>query len=194
MKRNLDTFFKPKSIAVVGASGNSTKIGHATLKNILISDYECEIYPINPHEKEILGLRCYKKLADVPGAIDLVLVSVPAKIVPQIMRECLQKKVENVIIISSGFSEAGNHKLEDEVKKIIEKTNMRVLGPNTMGYKNASDNLDASFVFGVPRKGTLSLISQSGALGIGMIYLANNEFVGVSKIIGVGNKLDIDRS
>ena len=192
MSQKLETFFKPKSIAVVGASKNSTKIGHATLKNILISDYDCKVYPINPKEKEILGVKCYKTLNDAPGKIDLVMVSVPAKIVPQIMRECVQKKVENTIIISSGFSEIGDHKLEDEIKKIAEKSNMRILGPNTMGYKNASDNLDASFVFGVPRKGNLSLISQSGALGIGMIYLANNEYVGVSKIIGVGNKLDID--
>ncbi len=192
MSQKLETFFKPKSIAVVGASKNSTKIGHATLKNILISDYDCKVYPINPKEKEILGVKCYKTLNDVPGKIDLVMVSVPAKIVPQIMQECVQKKVENTIIISSGFSEIGDHKLEDEIKKIAEKSNMRILGPNTMGYKNASDNLDASFVFGVPRKGNLSLISQSGALGIGMIYLANNEYVGVSKIIGVGNKLDID--
>jgi len=192
MSKNLETFFKPKSIAVVGASKNSTKIGHAALKNILISDYDCKVYPINLKEKEILGQKCYKKLGDVPGKIDLVLVSVPAKIVPQIIRECVQKKVENTIIISSGFSEIGNYKLEAKIKKIAEKSNMRILGPNTMGYKNASDNLDASFVFGVPRKGNLALISQSGALGIGMIYLANNEFVGVSKIIGVGNKLDID--
>ena len=192
MKRKLNKFFKPKSIAVVGASRNSTKIGHAALKNIIISDYECKLYPINLKEKEILGLKCYKKLADVPGKIDLVLVSVPAKIVPQIMSECVQKKVENVIIISSGFGEVGNYELEDKVKRIVANSKMRILGPNTMGYKNASDNLDASFVFGHPRKGNLSLISQSGALGIGMIYLANNEFVGISKIIGVGNKLDID--
>jgi len=192
MIRKLDTFFKPNSIAVVGASKNSTKIGHATLKNILISDYECKVFPINPTEKEILGVKCYKNLTDVPDKIDLVIVSVPAKIVPKIMQDCVKKKVENAIIISSGFSEIGNHKLEDEIKKIVKKSNMRILGPNTMGYKNASDSLDASFVFGVPRKGNLSLISQSGALGIGMIYLANNEYVGVSKIIGVGNKLDID--
>jgi len=192
MKHELETFFKPKSIAVVGASKDSTKIGHAALKNILISNYECKLYPINLKEKEILGIKCYQKLADVPGKIDLVLVSVPAKIVPQIMRECARKKVENVIIISSGFSEAGNYELEDEVKQIVENSKMRVLGPNTMGYKNASDGLDASFVFGVPRKGNLALVSQSGALGIGMIYLANKEFVGISKIIGVGNKLDID--
>lgn len=188
----LEAFFKPKSIAVVGASKNSTKIGHAALKNILISDYECDIYPINLKEEEILGVKCYKKLADVPGKIDLVLISIPANFVPQVMKECVAKKVENVIIISSGFSEAGNHDLENEVKQIIEKSNMHVLGPNVMGYKNASDSLDVSFVFGVPRKGRLALISQSGALGIGMIYLANNEFMGVSKIIGVGNKIDID--
>jgi len=192
MKHELETFFKPKSIAVVGASKNSTKIGNAALKNILISDYECKVYPINPHEKEILGIKCYKNLADVPGKIELVLISIPAKIVPQIMKDCVQKKVQNAIIISSGFSEAGNNELEDEVKKIIEKSKIRVLGPNTMGYKNAADGFDSSFVFGVPRKGILSLISQSGALGIGMIYLANNEFVGISKIIGVGNKIDID--
>jgi len=192
MKHDLETFFKPKTIAVVGASRNITKIGHAALKNILISDYECEIFPINPNEKEILGLKCYKKVTQVPVDLDLVLISVPAKLVPQIMRDCVQKKVKNAIIISSGFSEAGNEDLEAELKSIIEKTKMRVLGPNVMGYKNASDGLDASFVYGKAKKGNLSLISQSGALGIGMIYLANNEFVGISKIIGVGNKIDID--
>jgi len=192
MSNDLNVFFKPKSIAVVGASKDSQKIGHAALKNILISDYECDLYPINPHEKTILGVPCYKNLTDVKKPIDLVLISVPAKIVPTIMRDCVKKQVKNIIIISSGFSEIGNHVLEEEIAEIIKGKNIRVLGPNTMGYKNASDGLDASFVFGVPRKGNLSLISQSGALGIGMIYLANNEFVGVSKIIGVGNKLDID--
>jgi len=192
MKKNLDRFFKPRSIAVVGASKTSTKIGHAALKNILISEYECKLFPINPKEKEILGVKCYAKLNDVPSSIDLVLISVPAKIVPQIMNECVQKRVKNVIIISSGFSETGNSELENEIKKIVEGVEINVLGPNTMGYKNASDGLDASFVFGNPRKGNVALISQSGALGIGMIYLANNEFVGLSKIIGVGNKLDID--
>ena len=192
MKNSLEKFFKPKTIAVVGASNNSTKIGNAALKNILISDYVCKLYPVNLNEKTILGLKCYKKISDITGNIDLVLVSIPAKFVPKIIEECVQKKVQNVIIISSGFSEAGNNELENQIKKIISKSKIRILGPNTMGYKNASDNLDASFVFGVPRKGNLALISQSGALGIGMIYLANNEFVGLSKIIGVGNKLDID--
>jgi len=192
MNQGFDTFFKPKSIAVVGASNNSTKIGHATLKNILVSDYECKLYPINPKEEKILGLKCYKKVTDVADTIDLALIAVPAPIVPLIICDCVKKRIKWVIIISSGFSEIGNIKLEEEIKKIVEGKDIRILGPNTMGYKNASDSLDASFVFGMPRKGNLALISQSGALGVGMIHLANNEFVGLSKIVGVGNKLDID--
>ncbi len=192
MKQELETFFKPKSIAVVGASNNISKIGNAALKNILVSDYQCNVYPINPHEKFIMGLKCYKKITEVPEDIDLALISVPAKIVPGVIGECVKKNVHGIIIISSGFSEVGNYELENEVKKQIKGSKIRILGPNTMGYKNASENLDASFAFGMPRKGNLALISQSGALGMGMIYLANNEFVGLSKIVGVGNKLDID--
>ncbi|RLF57688.1 MAG: CoA-binding protein, partial [Thermoplasmata archaeon] len=89
MNDNLEVFFKPKSIAVVGASKESQKIGHAALKNILISDYQCDLYPINPHEKTILGVPCYKKLTDVKNDIDLVLISVPAKLVPSIMHDCV---------------------------------------------------------------------------------------------------------
>jgi acetyl coenzyme A synthetase (ADP forming)-like protein len=192
MAHELDIFFKPKSIAVVGASKDSRKISHAALKNILISDYECNIFPINPREKEILGLKCYNKVTQVPYKIDLVIISVPSKIVPQILKDCIKKRVRNVIIISSGFSEVGKYDLENELRQIIRKSKMRVLGPNVMGYKNASIGLDASFVYGNPRRGNVALISQSGALGIGMIYLANNEYMGVSKIIGVGNKIDID--
>jgi len=192
MKKNLETFFMPKTIAVVGASKDSRKIGHAALKNLLISDYQCKVYPINPKEESILGLKCYKKVTDVPSNIDLVLISVPAAIVPNILKDCKEKNVKNIIIISSGFSEIGNHDLENELKTIIKDSKMRVLGPNVMGYKNASIGLDASFVYGNPRKGSIALISQSGALGIGMIYLANNEYMGVSKIVGVGNKIDID--
>ncbi len=191
-KSNLDSFFKPKSIAVVGASNTSTKIGHSALKNILISDYDCDIYPINPNEEEILRLKCYPKLTDVPKKIDLAIIAVPAPIVKSIIKDCVKKDIKWAIIISSGFGEVGREDMEHEIASLIKGTNLHILGPNTMGYKNASDDLDASFVFGMPRKGNLALISQSGALGMGMIYLANNEFVGLSKIVGVGNKLDLD--
>ena len=119
MKNELKGFFKPKSIAVVGASKDSRKIGHAALKNIIISDYECDLYAVNPHEQEILGIPCFKSIKDIPKRLDLVLVSVPAKIVPAVMKDCVEKKVRNAIIISSGFSEVGNHDLEKEVESII---------------------------------------------------------------------------
>ena len=98
MVHRLESFFKPKTIAVVGASRNITKIGHAALKNILISDYECQVFPVNPNEKEILGLKCYKKISQIPVDLDLVSISVPSKLVPQILRDCVKKKVKNVII------------------------------------------------------------------------------------------------
>ena len=161
MKQSLETFFKPSSIAVVGASKNPTKIGHAALKNILISDYQCKLYPVNPDEDEILGLKCYKKLTDIPGPIDLVLISVPSPIVAQIVKDCVAKKVKYIIIITSGFSEIGNHEGEEEIKKLVKGTGIRILGPNTMGYKNASDNLDVSFVFGMPRKGNIKPDNKS---------------------------------
>jgi acetyltransferase len=91
MMQGLGTFFEPKSIAVVGASNNPSKIGNAALKNILVSDYQCSVYPINPHEKKIMGLKCYKNIIDVQGKIDLALISVPAKIVPGIVGECVKK-------------------------------------------------------------------------------------------------------
>jgi len=166
MKQSLKTFFKPRSIAVVGASKNPTKIGHASLKNILISDYPCKLYPVNPNEDEILGIKCYKNLTEIPGEVDLVMVCVPEPIVAQIIKDCVKKKVKWIIIITSGFSEIGNHEGEEAIKKIVEGTGIRILGPNTMGYKNASNELDVSFVFGMPRKGNLALISQSGALDL----------------------------
>lgn len=193
MGHELDSFFKPQSIAVVGASKDNAKIGHATLKNLLISDYECRVYPVNPHETEILGLKCFPSVMVIPDDIDLALIAIPARFVPKVVGECVQKKVSGIIVISSGFSEVGKEELEDEIKKRVrEEKNIRLLGPNTMGFKNPSDGLDASFVYGMPRKGDLALISQSGALGMGMIYLANNEYVGLSKIVGVGNKADLD--
>src|SRR4030042_161608 len=168
MKQSLETFFNPKSIAVVGASKNPTKIGHASLKNILISDYPCRLYPVNPNEDEILGMKCYKRLTDIPNPIDLVMVSVPEPLVLQIIADCVKTKVKWAIITTPGFSEIGNHQGEEAIKQLARGTGIRILGPNTMGYKNASDNLDVSFVFGMPRKGHLALISQSGALGIGL--------------------------
>ena len=98
MTHPLDSFFNPKTIAVIGASNNTIKIGHATLKNILISDYICKLYPVNPHDKQILGLKSYKKVTGIPTSIDLALIAVLAKFVPEIIADCVKKKIKNVII------------------------------------------------------------------------------------------------
>jgi acetyl coenzyme A synthetase (ADP forming)-like protein len=188
----LDLFFNPSSIAVIGASRTPTKIGYETLKNVLVSNYHGKVYPVNPNASHILGLKCYPSVLALPYDVDLALITVPAKFVPKVILECGKKGVKGAIIISSGFSEIGEGKLEDEVLETARKYNVRILGPNTMGFKNATNSLDAAFVYGMPRKGNIALISQSGALSIGMIHLANSELIGLSKVVGTGNKIDID--
>jgi acetyl coenzyme A synthetase (ADP forming)-like protein len=189
----LRTIFNPSSIAVIGASRTPTKIGHETLKNVLVHNYEGEVYPVNPYAEEILGLKCYPSVKDIPGKIDLAVITVPAPVVPKIMRECAEKGVRGVIIITSGFGETGDQgkQIEQELLETARSAGIRILGPNTMGFKNASEGVDASFVFGMPYKGPIGLISQSGALCIAMIHHANHEKIGLSKVFGVGNKLDI---
>lgn len=192
MSSKLEFFFNPKSIAVIGASRIPGKIGYEALKNVLIYDYKGSVYPVNPNADEILGLKCYPSVKDIKDKIDLAIIVVPAAVVPDILEECGKKSVKGAIIISSGFIEIGNYELGERVLKIAKKYRMRILGPNTMGFKNATEGLDASFVFSMPYKGNISVASQSGALSIGVIHHALREKIGLSKVIGLGNKLDID--
>lgn len=190
----LRAIFQPRSIAVIGASRSHLKIGHETLLNTLVGGFKGKVYPVNPNAEEIMGLRTYPDIKSIEDEIDLALIVVPAKLVPGVMRECVEKKVKGAIIITAGFSEAGEEgkRLEKEVVEIAKDAKMRFVGPNTMGYKSPVDNLDASFVYGMARPGKIALISQSGALASGMIYYANAERIGLSRIISVGNKADID--
>ena len=189
---SLERFFNPKSIAVIGASRTPGKIGYETLKNTLVYDYKGKMYPVNPNADEILGQKCYPNVKAVRDKIDLALIVVPAEMVPGILEECGKKKIKNAVIVSSGFIEIGEKKLAENILLIAKKYGIRILGPNTMGFKNPVDGLDASFVFGMPYKGSISVVSQSGALSIGVIYHALLEKIGLSKVIGMGNKLDID--
>ncbi len=190
----LRPIFSPKSIAVVGASRSPMKIGYEILQNILVQGYTGKVYPINPEAPVIMGLKTQPSVIAVKEDIDLAIIAVPAEFVPKVMTECAKKKVKGAIVISSGFSEVGEKgkELEDEVLQIARKGGVRLIGPNTLGYKDPIDNLDAAFVFGMPRPGEIALISQSGALCIGMIYYANGEHIGLSRVISVGNKADID--
>ncbi|UCE44808.1 MAG: CoA-binding protein [Methanobacteriota archaeon] len=186
--------FSPKSIAVIGASRSPMKLGFEVLQNILVNGYKGRVYPINPEAPEILGVRALPSVLAVEDEIDLAIIVVPAEFVPKVMTECAKKKVKGAIIISSGFGEVGERgrQLEAKVLDIARKGGMRIIGPNTLGYKDAIDNLDAAFVFGMPKPGEVALVSQSGALCVGMIYYANGEHIGLSRVISVGNKADVD--
>ena len=190
----LRPIFSPKSIAVIGASRSPMKIGYEILQNILVQGYTGKVIPINPETPMIMGLKTQPSVLAVKEDIDLAIIAVPAEFVPKVMSECARKKVKGVIVISSGFAETGERgkQLEDEILQIARKGGIRLIGPNTLGYKDPIDSLDAAFVFGMPRPGEIALISQSGALCIGMIYYANGEHIGLSRVISVGNKADVD--
>ncbi len=191
---DLRPIFSPKSIAVVGASRSPMKIGYEILQNVLVQGYTGKVYPINPETPQIMGIKTQPSVLAVKDDIDLAIIAVPAEFVPKVMTECAKKKVKGAIVISSGFGEVGEQgkKLEDEVLQIAKAGGIRLIGPNTLGYKDPIDNLDAAFVFGMPRPGEIALISQSGALCIGMVYYANGEHIGLSRVISVGNKADVD--
>ncbi|MGQ4833451.1 MAG: acetate--CoA ligase family protein [Candidatus Asgardarchaeia archaeon] len=189
----LEGFFNPTSIAVIGASKTPGKIGFELLKNIVEGGYKGKVYPVNPKEKEILSLKCYKNIKEIPDVIDLTIIIVPAKIVPSVIKDCGEKGVKNVIIISAGFSEVGNIELEKLVKEIAKEYDIRIIGPNCAGLINTWSDLYASFEIRC-KKGGISLISQSGAFGGAFITRANYENLGISKFVSYGNAMDINET
>jgi acetate---CoA ligase (ADP-forming) len=191
-KSLLDGLFRPKSIAVIGASATPGKIGHTVIKNLLEGKYSGTVYPINPSAGEILGLKSYASVADVPGPIDAAVITIPAKFVPQSLEECGKKKVKGLIIITSGFSEVGDKELEQKIIDIAKANKMRILGPNIVGTLSNSDKMNASFAPGLPLPGKAALITQSGALLIAIDAASFSRGVGFDKLISIGNMCDVD--
>jgi len=189
----LDFLFNPKSIAVIGASRKKGKVGRSILENIIFYGYKGKVYPVNPKAKRILGLRCYSSVKEVKDPIDLAIIVIPAKVVPLVLKECGQKRIPGVIIISAGFKEIGGEgvKLEKKVSKIAEKYNIKLLGPNCLGIMNVDIGLNASFGQSLPKKGNISLISQSGAMVAAITDWADTVNLGFSKIVSMGNKAGI---
>jgi acetate---CoA ligase (ADP-forming) len=188
----LNGLLRPKSIAVVGASDTEGKIGYTVVKNLLESGYEGAIYPINPKGGKIQGLEAYPSVSDVPGDIDAAAIVVPAKIVPEVTRECGQKGIKGLIVIASGFSEVGREDLEMQVVEIAHEHGMRVLGPNIVGILSNSDKCNASFAPFLPLPGKAALVSQSGALLIAMDASTYTRRVGFDKMISIGNMSDVN--
>ncbi len=190
--KQLEYLFKPEAVAVIGASRKPKKIGYEIVRNLLEYEYQGKIYPVNPKAEEILGLKCYKSILDVPGRVDLAVISVPAKLVPVVLKECGEKGVKNVAVISSGFGEVGNVELEKEIVDIARKYGMRLLGPNIFGLVYTPTRLNASFGPRDVLPGNIAFLSQSGALGIALMGWTILEGIGLSAVVSLGNKADID--
>jgi acetate---CoA ligase (ADP-forming) len=182
--------FYPKSVAVIGASNTPGKVGYAIVKNLLDADFNGDIFPINLKEKKVQRLKAYTSVLKIKKQIDLAVLVIPAKFVPSVMQECAKKKIKNAVIISAGFSEMGKQgkKLEEQVRKIVEKNKMNVVGPNTLGIINSENGLNASFSATFPRQGKIAIVSQSGALCTAILDWARQEKIGFSKFISTGNK------
>ena len=193
---NLKYVFEPKSIAVIGASRDPKAWGHVILKNIISYGYEGKVYPVNPKADSLLGLKCYPDIRAVPDDVDLAVISVPAKLVPNVMEACVEKGVKAAIIITAGFSEVGpeGEKLEKEVVKIARKGGIRFVGPNCMGVFVAKTRLNAAFTAISPKAGNIAFISQSGAFAGTMMYWAAMKGIGFSAAISVGNQADLELS
>ena len=188
----LDELLRPWSIAVIGASDTPGKVGYTVLKNILSTGFKGPVYPINPNDLEVQGLKAYRSVLDVPGEIDAAVVVVPAKLCVQVADECGRKGVKGLMIITSGFSEVGRKDLEDEVVRAAGKHGTRVLGPNIVGVLSNSDHMNASFAPFLPFPGKSSMVSQSGALIVAIDAATYVRNVGFDKLISIGNMADVD--
>ena len=208
----MHVFFEPRSIAVIGASRKIMKAGHVIFQNFVDNKrrgiFSGELYPINPHEKTILGYTCYPHVTEIAEEIELVVIVVPAEVVPQVMKESAAKGVKAAVIISAGFSEVGNHHLEEEVKAIAKKAAIRVLGPNCLGVYDSETGVDMLFlpetkilttgdeVVGTPRpmSGQIAIVTQSGAFGAAALDYLTGKQLGTSKFVSFGNKSDVAES
>ncbi|MHA2601748.1 MAG: acetate--CoA ligase alpha subunit [Candidatus Thorarchaeota archaeon SMTZ1-83] len=195
-QKAIDVLFNPRSIAVVGASATEGKLGNDVVKNLLESEFEGRIYPVNPRGGEILGLKTYRRVSEIGGRLDVAVIVIPAKYVLSVVEECGNKGVKALVVITAGFKEMGHEgqEAEKELIAIAEKHGMIVLGPNCLGIINTHSPYNASFAAGTPEKGTIAFASQSGALMTGILDWSLMEKIGFSKFVSLGNKAQLDEA
>ncbi|MBI4020127.1 MAG: CoA-binding protein [Candidatus Aenigmarchaeota archaeon] len=196
--KQLDYFFSPKSVAVIGASRDPQKIGHVVFRNFIEGKFKGRLYPVNPNAAELFGHRCYPGIMQIRDRIDLAIITIPALLVPEALEQCGRKSIPAVIIISAGFKEIGDMELEDKIKKIIKKYHMRAMGPNCLGVLDPYSEVDTFFLprykLERPGPGNIAFISQSGALGsVTLDWMAMKNYR-ISKFISYGNAADIDEA
>ncbi|MHA1995387.1 MAG: CoA-binding protein, partial [Candidatus Hodarchaeales archaeon] len=197
MQPDLSCFFNPESIAIIGVSRNSTKAGYGILKNVLWTFPNTEkIFPINPRAKEIMGLKVYHSLTEIPGNIDLAILFVTPRTIPSLLQDCYQKGVKGIIIESAGFAEIGKEgkTIQEEIRCLGKQFNIRIWGGNCMG--TVTDELITTFkpiTADMRRKGVVSIVGQSGYFsGAVILQLFTERYTGIRKAASVGNRIDID--
>src|SRR5499427_4323797 len=190
--RDMNRIMKPDAVAVIGASGETGKIGNSVMKNLINGGYQGQIYPINPSADEIMAIKAYKSVKDVPGDIDVAVFAIPAKFVAAAVAECGEKKIPGAVLIPSGFAETGNVEGQKELVEVGRKYGVRLMGPNIYGFYYTWSNLCATFCTAYDVKGHAALSSQSGGIGMAIIGFSRSAKMGVSAIVGLGNKSDID--
>lgn len=195
MDRSLDAIFRPKSIAVVGASRRRGSIGREILHNLIEYEFNGPVFPINPKAEVIHSIKCYSTIHDVPDEVDLAVIVIPKEQAVEAVEECGKKGVKGIVMITAGFKEVGGKGLEREKKlaETIERTGMRMVGPNCMGVINTDPHyrLDATFAPSHPLEGNIGFLSQSGALGAAILDHAKELQLGFSMFVSVGNKVDV---
>jgi acetyltransferase len=191
---NLDKIFQPESIAVIGASEKKESIGHALMQNLVKSEFPGEVFAVNPNHDRVRDFKSYRKISDIPEAVELVVVAIPISKVPSIITECVDAGVKGAIIISAGGKETGSEgqKLEAKIRENARKGGLRIIGPNSMGIICPGNHLNASFAAHTASDGKLAFISQSGAICSAMLDLSLKENMGYRYFISIGSMLDVD--
>jgi acetyltransferase len=191
---DLDRIFNPKSIAIIGASDEESSVGYALMKNFTNLDFKGKVYPVNLRKTDILGLKAYASVEQIPEPVDLAVIATPAKTVPEVLEQCGKAGIKGIIIISAGFKEIGleGKALEDKIIEVKKKYNMRIVGPNCLGVIRPSIHLNATFISKLPKHGNIAFISQSGALGSAILDWAIHENIGFSNFVSLGSMIDVD--
>lgn len=196
MSKQLDAIMKPQSIALIGASTRENTVSSEILSRLIEYNFQGEIYPVNPKADEIQGLKCYPNISDVPGKVDMAIIVIPKQFVLDTLDECAKKGITGVVIISAGFKETGAEgaELEKQLVAKLEEHGMMAVGPNCFGVINTNDNirLDATFAESLPVKGDIAFVSQSGALGGGILNILDDLNVGFSQFISIGNQAQVN--
>ncbi|MGW3513223.1 acetate--CoA ligase family protein [Streptomyces sp. NPDC000994] len=183
---------QPRSVAVIGASSEAGKIGNSVMRNLIDGGFAGDIHPVNPKADEIEGRKAHASVLDIPGEVDVAVFAIPAKFVPTALEEVGAKGIPNAVLIPSGFAETGEHELQERIVAIAREHGVRLLGPNIYGYYSPWQDLCATFCTPYDVKGPVALTSQSGGIGMAILGFARTTKTGVSAIVGLGNKSDID--